>query len=80
MDTNKRTDIATQPQGTQMLNEMDAAKLLCLSHRTLQKWRVQGGGPRFKRYSGRCIRYQMSNIQDWLASKTYANTSEQSAE
>ena len=39
------------------IGEREAAAFLGVSPRTLQKWRRQGGGPVFYRYSRRSIRY-----------------------
>ena len=39
------------------LNENQAAEFLGVSARTLQAWRVRGGGPRYVKI-GRSVRYQ----------------------
>jgi len=64
-----------------LLNEVQAADLLCLSIRTLQAWRNQDRGPDFVR-AGRAIRYRKGALVDWTSSNTcrpsVAKTSEDS--
>jgi len=62
-----------------LVSEMVAAEFLCLSFRTLQNWRVRGGGPRFIRISSRCIRYRISDLEEWIAGRTVSNTSEETS-
>lgn len=60
----------------QLITEKDAARMLSISERTLRNWRTRGGGPRFVRVSARCIRYRISDIEDWAAERTRRNTSD----
>lgn len=53
----------------------DAAALLGVSLKTLQKWRCSGGGPAFAKF-GRVIRYPRSELSDWMLSRIRASTSE----
>jgi excisionase family DNA binding protein len=46
------------------LTEKQAARLLSLSHRTLQAWRRAGSGPAFVRL-GRTIRYSQDDLLAW---------------
>jgi excisionase family DNA binding protein len=62
-----------------LLTQRQAAALLCLSERTLERFRVAGGGPRFVR-CGRSIRYQLSDVEAWIASRVVGSTSELTAE
>ena len=59
-----------------LINEIDAADYLGLSERTLQKWRVTGGGPRFVKVSGRMVRYRRRDLMDWSEARLRAHTSE----
>ena len=52
------TSIPTHPFA--LLTEFPAAEVLNLSIRTLQAWRLRGGGPLFVRLSGRAVRYRNS--------------------
>tara|TARA_E500000305_G_scaffold109307_1_gene113936 strand:+ start:2864 stop:3109 length:246 start_codon:yes stop_codon:yes gene_type:complete len=59
-----------------LLNERDAADLLGLSDRTLQKWRVCGGGPVFIKIGGKSVRYQRRDLIVWINARKQANTSD----
>jgi len=45
-----------------------------VSIRTLQRWRLEGGGPRFVRV-GRLVRYRRSELDAWLAGRICESTS-----
>ena len=59
-----------------LLTEDDAARILNLTNRALQAWRVTGRGPVYLRISGRCIRYRRSDIEAWLAGCVRRSTSD----
>jgi len=59
-----------------ILREREAARLLGVSHRTLQRWRYEGGGPRFVRCGLRAVGYQWKVIIDWIDSRGRGSTSE----
>ncbi len=46
------------------LRTPEAARFLSLSHRTLEKHRVFGTGPRFRRLGGRIV-YSVEDLQAW---------------
>ena len=48
------------------LSESQAAELLRLSTRTLQRYRRDGAGPRFARLGPRKIRYARSDLEAWV--------------
>jgi predicted DNA-binding transcriptional regulator AlpA len=53
-------------------SERDAARLLGVSERTLQRWRRDGGGPAFIRLGARRIAYSDAEIERcWAAARTY---------
>lgn len=56
------------------LTETEAAEVLNLSTRTLQQWRVKGGGPPFKKY-GASVRYDPDALAAWDRDQTRTNTS-----
>jgi len=60
----------------QLLNQKQAAELLGASERTLEKWRVHGGGPRFIKQSSRFIRYRVSALVEWMDAHEVAHTAE----
>jgi predicted DNA-binding transcriptional regulator AlpA len=61
-----------------LLTQRQAAALLCLSERTLERFRVSGIGPKFLRM-GKSIRYRLSDVEAWIASRVVGSTSEQTA-
>jgi len=62
--------------GVIQYNEAQAARLLGLSRKTLQKFRLTGEGPRYVRVSARCVRYRIADIHTWQESKLVSSTSE----
>ena len=48
-----------------LLKESQAALILGVSPRAMQKWRSNGRGPVFVRISARCIRYRTSDLAKW---------------
>ncbi len=52
-----------------LLTEVQTAKVLNLSMRTLQAWRTRRTGPSFVR-AGRAIRYRRSDLDAWVAANT----------
>ncbi len=58
-----------------VLMETDAAKLLSLSVRTLQRYRVDGGGPAYIQLGERRVGYCHVDLEAWLASRRRASTS-----
>jgi hypothetical protein len=59
-------------------NEMQAAIFLGLSVRTLQAWRVRGGGPRYVKI-GRAVRYQRRELVAFQRLHTVDSTTEANA-
>lgn len=59
-----------------LLREDEAARLLGVQPRSLQKWRSVGGGPVFVAISSRCIRYRRADLlrfaEDRLKTSTAA--------
>jgi hypothetical protein len=62
----------------QTLPEASAATFIGVSPRTLQKWRVVGGGPLFIKI-GRCVRYAVQDLEIFLAQHRRRSTSDQGA-
>ena len=59
-----------------LVNERQAAKILSVSPRALQKWRSIGCGPPFVRISARCIRYRRQDLSRWTADRLRISTSD----
>jgi predicted DNA-binding transcriptional regulator AlpA len=67
------------PMQSPLINEHEAAERLGLSFRTLQRWRYQGGGPRFVKVGPAkksAVRYRESDIDEYIASGVHATTGE----
>ena len=59
----------TEIENEALLCEVQAARLLNLSVRTLQAWRSKGYGPLFIR-AGRAIRYRKKDLWAWTLART----------
>jgi transposase len=57
------------------LNNDEAAQFLNLSPRTLEKQRVIGGGPRFRKF-GRRVLYAVIDLEAWANERTCESTSD----
>ncbi len=55
------------------LNNVEAAVFLRLSPRTLEKQRVIGGGPRFRKF-GRRVMYALADLQTWADARSFETT------
>ena len=64
---------AAQPQ--RYLTNDEAAEYLRLSPRTLEKQRVIGGGPRFRKF-GRRVMYAVADLDTWAADRSFETTSD----
>jgi excisionase family DNA binding protein len=58
-----------------LLTQRQAANLLCLSERTLERLRLQGGGPLYVK-AGRAVRYRETDLEAWIAARVVSNTSQ----
>ena len=53
-----------------LLTEDAAARILNVSPRTLQAWRMEKRGPAFVRV-GRSVRYRRRDLVEWIECNTY---------
>lgn len=60
----------------QLMDERQAADVLCYSVRALQNWRHRGGGPDFVKVSARSVRYRRADLDKWVAERTVSKTSQ----
>jgi len=58
-----------------LLTTEQAAWLLRISRKTLERMRVEGRGPRFVKL-GRCVRYRQRDLLTWITTNTHQSTSE----
>ena len=59
-----------------LINEIEAAKILNLSRRTLQTMRQEGTGPAFIKLSERRLAYEKSEIERWISARRVTCTKE----
>ena len=57
------------------LTNSEAAAFLRLSPRTLEKQRVLGGGPRFRKF-GRRVLYAQDDLTNWANARSFEMTSD----
>jgi len=57
------------------MDTAEAAEFLKLSPRTLEKQRVVGGGPRFRKFGSRVL-YALADLKAWADERAYQNTSQ----
>ena len=70
--------VAASPSSSadaELLTNAEAAAFVRLSPRTLEKFRVLGGGPRYKKLGAR-VRYSVEDLRSWLESRTFEMTSD----
>lgn len=65
-------DVADSPA---FLTTEEAGAFLRLSPRTLEKQRVLGGGPRFRKFGARVV-YAATDLRAWADSRAYGMTSD----
>lgn len=74
-----RTHCHQQPvqtkQPARYLTNDEAAEFLRLSPRTLEKQRVIGGGPRFRKF-GRRVMYAVADLEAWADARSFEMTSD----
>lgn len=66
---------ATPPRPARYLTNDEAAAYLQLSPRTLEKQRVVGGGPKFRKF-GRRVVYAIEDLESWAGARACDTTSD----
>jgi len=64
----------------EVLNTIQAAKVLGRQPQTLRLWRLRGGGPRYLRLGNGVharVAYRPSDLDAWLKARTFFSTSEE---
>jgi hypothetical protein len=67
--------VSAAPVNPEFLTTDEAGAFLRLSPRTLEKQRVLGGGPRFRKFGARVV-YAAADLRAWADSHTYGMTSD----
>ena len=62
-------------KGSPFLTTREAAHYLSLSYRTLEKMRLTGNGPRFRKH-GRYVRYHIADLDAWSEGRRQSSTSD----
>ena len=62
-----------------LVDQKGAAEFLGISPRTLEKWRVAGGGPVFCKLGRRLVRYELRELEAFSERDRRTSTSESSA-
>ena len=58
-----------------LLTQSEAARRLRLSERTLERLRLQGGGPRYVK-ANRSVRYREADLEAWVTARVVSSTSD----
>lgn len=58
------------------IDEKEASQYLGISPRTLQGYRIKGGGPKFHKFGKKAVRYKVSELKEWIDKNQKTNTSE----
>ena len=53
-----------------------AADRLNISPRTLERWRIVGGGPPFRKLGPQIVRYDVAELDEWYAGSRRVSTSD----
>lgn len=61
-----------------LLTAAEAARMLRLSERSLERLRCQGFGPKFVKLKRRVL-YDQKSLEDWIASRVVGSTSDATA-
>jgi predicted DNA-binding transcriptional regulator AlpA len=67
--------VPNEPKSLNLLTNTEAAQFLKLSPRTLEKLRVTGGGPRFRKL-GRRVLYARHELENWADQRACDSTSD----
>jgi excisionase family DNA binding protein len=59
-----------------LLTQSEAARVLRLSERTLERLRLQGGGPLYVK-AGRSVRYREPDLEEWISARVVGSTSQE---
>jgi len=62
--------------GGELLTERMVAKHLRCKAKTLQRWRVKGGGPDYIKV-GQLVRYDVASVHAWVQTRRRSSTSNQ---
>jgi hypothetical protein len=58
------------------INEKQASEFLGIAVKTLQGYRVKGGGPEYSKFGAKMVRYKMADLINWAEIRKKKNTSQ----
>ena len=67
-----------ETQADEFLSDAQLCALLRVTTRTTARWRVEGNGPSFVRAGGRRVLYRRTDLDRWLAGRTFAHRAAES--
>ena len=83
MPKTRTAALAEEPAGrpipehpSSLLLPAEVALILGVSRRTLEGWRLRGGGPAFVLISARACRYRRSVLEEWITARARKSTSD----
>lgn len=62
-----------------LLTTGQAGEFLQLTTRALEERRRRGTGPPYVRLGATTVRYQVSDLEQWIAERTYSSTADEAA-
>jgi hypothetical protein len=71
---NARKEVEDTPVREYLLDETQAAAFLCLSGRSLQRYRLKGDGPTYTRVGVRRVSYRRSDLIAWIEGRAHKST------
>lgn len=71
-------DVGRMGYEWRLMTTIEAAEVLGVSVKVLQKWRCEGGGPKYVRVSYRVVKYLERDLLDWVESRSMRSTSQES--
>lgn len=75
---NSGATVTPQPIPDRLIDEVEAADILGVKKQTMGVWRIRGCGPAFVKI-GRLVKYKLSDIRNYIDSRTVSNTAEADA-
>jgi excisionase family DNA binding protein len=58
------------------MTQKQLAELLNVSERTIERWRVEGRGPKFVACGPRKRLYREADVAEWASAQTFGSTAE----
>ena len=75
MDTRNEVQAVLDAVLPEFLRPREAAAILHVSTRSLDRYRTRGGGPAYYMF-GNSVVYALADLADWVAARRYRNTSQ----